>query len=195
MRPISLIKVDVNVGTKAVFKRMDKVLLQIIHHNQNAYVKGRTIFDAVSTIDDVISFMALKNISSLMIAVDFEKAFDSVNWNLLRKTLERFNFGPSFIVWIKAFYSDIKSCVINNGFTSPLFKLSRGVLQGDPLSPYLFIRVVEILAINIQYLNAEALSSKKIYSLRNIKTTYSEKKKNKFEDQYAFVDLPIPLEN
>ena len=74
-----MIKVDVNVGTKAVFKRMDKVLLQIIHHNQNAYVKGRTIFDAVRTIDDVISFMALKNISSLMIAVDFEKAFDSVN--------------------------------------------------------------------------------------------------------------------
>ena len=173
---------------------MDKVLLQIIHHNQNAYVKGRTIFDAVRTIDDVISFMALKNISSLMIAVDFEKAFDSVNWNLLRKTLDRFNFGPSFIAWIKAFYSDIKSCVINNGFTSPLFKLSRGVLQGDPLSPYLFIRVVEILATNIQYINAEALSSKKIYSLRNIKTTYSEKKK-KFEDQYAFVDLPIPLEN
>ena len=55
------------------------LLLQIIHHNQNAYMKGRTIFDAVRTIDDVISFMALKNISSLMIVIDFEKAFDSVN--------------------------------------------------------------------------------------------------------------------
>ena len=55
------------------------LLLQIIHHNQNAYVKGRTIFDAVRTIDDVISFMALKNIRSLMIVIDFEKAFDSVN--------------------------------------------------------------------------------------------------------------------
>ena len=147
---------------------MDKVLLQIIHHNQNAHVKGRTIFDAVRTIDDVISFMALKNISSLMIVIDF----DSVNWNFWR-TLERFNFGPSFIAWIKAFYSDIKSCVINN--STPLFKLSRGVRQGDPLSSYLFIVVVEILAINIQYINAEALSSKKIYSLKNIQTTYSEK--------------------
>lgn len=143
-------------GTKAVAKRMDKVLLQIIHHKQNAYVKGRTIFYAVRTIDDVISSMALKNISSLMRAVDFEKAFDSVNWNLLRKTLEGFNFGPSFIAWIKAFYSDIKSCVINN--STPLFKQSRGVRQGDPLSSYLFIVVVEILAINIQYINAEALS-------------------------------------
>ena len=66
-------------GTKAVAKRMDKVLLQIINHKQNAYVKGGTIFYAVRTIDDVISSMALKNISSLMIAVDFEKAFDSVN--------------------------------------------------------------------------------------------------------------------
>lgn len=56
LRPISLIKVDANIGAK----RMDKVLLQIIHHSQKAYVKGRTIFDAVRTIDDVISFMALK---------------------------------------------------------------------------------------------------------------------------------------
>ena len=79
LRPISLIKVDVNIGTKAMAKRMDKLLLQIIHHNQNAYVKGTTIFDAVRTVEDVISFMALKNISSLMIAIDFEKAFDSVN--------------------------------------------------------------------------------------------------------------------
>ena len=65
--------------------------------------KVEPFFDAARTIDDVISFMALKNISSLTIVIDFEKAFDSVNWNFLRKTLERFNFGPSFIVRIKAF--------------------------------------------------------------------------------------------
>ena len=60
------------------------LLLQIIHHNQNAYVKGRTIFDAVRTIDDVISFMALKNISSLMTVIDFEKAFEIFFEKLLR---------------------------------------------------------------------------------------------------------------
>jgi len=73
------------------------VLPEIIHHNQNAYVKGRTIFDAVRTIDDIISLTASKNISSLLVAIDFEKAFDSVNWNYLKKTLEKFNFELSFL--------------------------------------------------------------------------------------------------
>ena len=85
-RPISLINVDVKIGTKAIAKRLEKVLPEIIHHNQNAYVKGRTIFDAVRTIDDIISPTASKDISSLLVAIDFEKAFDSVNWNYLKKT-------------------------------------------------------------------------------------------------------------
>ena len=149
-RPISRINVDVKIGTKPIAKRLEKVLPEIIHHNQNAYVKGRTIFDAVRTIDDIISLTASKDISSLLVAIDFEKAFDSVNWNYLKKTLEKFNFGPSFIAWITTFFSDITSSVMNNGFATQPFKLSRGVRQGDPLFPYLFILVLETLAINIR---------------------------------------------
>ena len=74
-----MINVDVKIGTKAPSKRTEKVLPQIIYHNQNAYVNGRTIFDTVRTIDDVMSFTASKNITSLLVAIDFEKAFDSVN--------------------------------------------------------------------------------------------------------------------
>ena len=93
-----------------------------------------------------MSFTALKNVDSFLVAADLhEKAFDSVKWKFLRQTLESFKAG------IRTFHSDISSCVMNNGFTSPLFQqtFSR-VHRGDPLFPYLSIRVLEVLAINIR---------------------------------------------
>ena len=76
---------------------------------------------------------------------DFEKAFDSIDHNFIFKVLNYFNFGDSFINWIKLFYNDAQSCVINNGHMSDFFKIKRGVRQGCPLSPYLFIVTIEIL--------------------------------------------------
>ena len=85
-----------------------------------------------------------------MTAIDFEKAFDSLSRDFLFKSLESFGFGASFIAWIKTFYKNITSCVVNNGyFTSP-FNVTQGVRQGDPLSPCLFILVLELLAISIR---------------------------------------------
>ena len=66
------------------------------------------------------------------------------------KCLESFNFGPDVIRWVKTFYKNVKSCTINNGTSSKNFTLERGVRQWDPLSPYLFILVVETLAIAIR---------------------------------------------
>ena len=85
-----------------------------------------------------------------MVAIDFEKAFDSVKWNFLYKTPTSFGFGPSFVNWVKTYYCDIRSCIMNNGFTNGYFKIEKGVRQGDPLSAYLFTLVIEILAIQIR---------------------------------------------
>ncbi|KAL9979618.1 hypothetical protein ACROYT_G017301 [Oculina patagonica] len=149
-RPISLINVDTKIASKALAKRLENILPDLIHYNQNAYVKGRSIFDAVRTIDDVLEYTKCSDQSGILVTIDFEKAFDSLDHRFLLKVLRTFNFGPSFIQWIRTFYSNVSSCVINNGFATSYFNVDRGVRQGDPLSPLLFILSLEVLACSIR---------------------------------------------
>ena len=78
-RPFSLINVDVKIGSNAIAKRLENVLPNIIHFNPSAYVKGRTIFDAVRTIEDVMEFSKRYSIDGRMVFTDFKKAFDIVS--------------------------------------------------------------------------------------------------------------------
>ena len=96
-------------------------------------------------------FTKEKNIPGLAVFLDFEKAFDSIKWNFIHKCLETFNFGLDLRQWIKVFYTDISSCVLNNGYASKHFHLERGVRQlGCPLSGTLFIIAIELLAQSIR---------------------------------------------
>ena len=115
-RPVSLINVDVKIASKALALRLEKVLPEIIHADQYAYVKGKTIFDAVRTVDDIMEYTKIKQLPGLTIAFDFEKAFDSLSWSFLFKALKTFNFGESFIKRVSILYSNISSCVLNHGF-------------------------------------------------------------------------------
>ena len=142
-RPISLINVDVKIASKAIARRLELILPNLIHNNQNAFIKGRSILDGVRTIEDVLEFAKSTDCSGILLAIDFEKAFDSLNHSFLLKVLEKFNFGTYFLQWIKTFYSNVSSCVLNNGFTTDLFQVRCGVRQGDPLSPLSFILTLE----------------------------------------------------
>ena len=88
--------VDVKIGSKAIAKRLEKVLPYIIYHDQNAFVKGRAIFDAVRTVNDVLDFTEMKGFKGIMSAIDFEKTFDSLRLKFLFKSLEVLGFSAFF---------------------------------------------------------------------------------------------------
>ena len=75
-------------------------------------------------IDDILEFVKRNNRNGILVAIDFEKAFDSLNRKILLKALEKFNFGGHFMQWNRTFYTNLSSCVSNNGFTTGFFTVN-----------------------------------------------------------------------
>ena len=144
-RPISLLNTDYKICTKVLANRLRKVLSVILHEDQTCGVPGRSIFENLFLLRDTLDYVNHKELSAVIISLDQEKAFDRVNHAFLQRILERFNFGPNFRQWVQTVYTDISSSVLNNGWLSSKFSLTRGVRQGCPLSPLLYCLVSETL--------------------------------------------------
>ena len=149
-RPISLLNVDYKIGAKAIANRFQRVIQSLLGPQQTGFLKGKFIGENVRFILDLIDHTSKHNIPGFLFLVDFEKAFDTLEWNYIQATLSFFNFGNSIQTWVSTFYKNAHACVLNNGYSTGLFPISRGVRQGCPLSPYLFILCVETLALRVK---------------------------------------------
>ena len=125
---MSLINVDVKIFTKALTKRIGKVLSSIIYKNQTC-IPRRNISCNIHNLIEIIKYANTKNIQAAMLFLDQEKAFDRVNHDFLIKTLNHFNFGEYFTNWVKIMPKDITSQIKINGFLSEEIIIER--LKGE----------------------------------------------------------------
>ena len=149
-RPISLLNISYKIATGCIANRIKTVLPFIINEDQSGFMSDRSTSDNIRLVYDVLEQARLQNKTGMLLLIDFEKAFDTVAWSFIFKSLKYFNFKKDIITWIETFYKDIKSTIIVNNSPTTWFKVNRGCRQGDPISPYIFLLCSEILALSIR---------------------------------------------
>ncbi|KAJ0535080.1 putative RNA-directed DNA polymerase [Helianthus annuus] len=145
-RPISLIGVINKVISKVLVNRLKKVVGGLISEEQSAFLAGRNIMDGPMVLNEVFSWLKKSRRRGMFFKVDISKAYDSVNWKFLDSIMSQMNFPRRWRAWVMATLYSAKASVLVNGSPTREFLCSRGLRQGDPLSPFLFVIVMEALS-------------------------------------------------
>ena len=154
LRPITLLNVDYKMVTKALAKHMRDIIPNLIHSDQKGFVRGRFLGESVIEVQTLMTMAQNYDHATgdefTLLSLDIEKAFDSIDWGFMRKCLLSYGFPPYFMQWIHTIQSSVELRIANNGHLSAPFQVLKGVAQGDALSPFLFILVIESLASAIR---------------------------------------------
>ena len=149
-RPISLLNIDYKIFASIIAKRLKNVLDPIIDEVQSGFMRKRYISNNIQLVLDIIDYSFLCPDDSFIFFLDFHKAFDTVEHNFIFQNIEKFGFGDFFCKAIRTMYSKGNSSIRLKNGTSPRFELQRGIRQGCPASPHLFILCTQLLSTHIK---------------------------------------------
>ncbi|GKC51585.1 RNA-directed DNA polymerase, eukaryota [Tanacetum coccineum] len=168
-RPISLIGSIYKIIAKILTNRLVNVLGGLVNEVQSAFVANRQILDGPFILNELLQWCKTKKKQTLIFKVDFEKAYDSVRWDFLDEVLCKFGFGEKWRKWIQCCLLSSRGSIIINGSPTEEFLFGKGLKQGDPLSPFLFILIMEILHLSFQRVVDEGLfHGIKVHDMVNI---------------------------
>jgi hypothetical protein len=156
-RPISLIHCFAKLVTKIMANRLAPLLPNLVSKNQSAFVKGRNIQDNFLLVQQLARCLHRKKEPHILLKLDILKAFDSVSWSFMLDVLQQLGFGRRWCNLLCLLLSTSSTQVLVNGEHGDLILHQRRLRQGDPLSPMLFILVMDILNSLISYASREGL--------------------------------------
>lgn len=155
--PISLVGSMYKILAKVLANRLRVVIGLVILDSQSTFIKGRQILDGILVANEVVDEARKHKKELLLFKVDFEKAYDSIDWRYLVSVMLKMGFPTLWRKWIKECIGTASALVLVNGSPTDEFYLERGLRQGKPLSPFLFLLAAEGFHVLMESLSANHL--------------------------------------